>query len=390
MMKHIIFVLPNLRMGGAEKALVSLLKTIDPKRVNIDLFLFETGGVLQREVPSYVRIIGADDITRAMTLEMRKYFKDLIKKGKISAAMSRLKMTLMSKQGKDFFGWDIIKKHIPQLAGQYDVAIGFLEGFSDFFVIDKVNADRKIGWIHTDMSGKIFNKQEMAYYRKLDMLATISEKCRTAFISRSEYPGERMCVIENIVLSQEILHKADAPLDEVWDPSRLHIVSVGRLEYLKGMDIAAKTAFILKKNGCDFVWHIYGRGLMQDEISQYVKQNNLSGCFILEGQKPNPYPYMKKADIIVQPSRREGKSLVLDEAKILGKAIVVTNYPSVTDQITDRKTGIIVDTTPQAIAEGLELLVTDKRLKSDLEDNCRLEPNRSELVVEQFYELAGI
>ncbi len=389
-MKHIIFVMPTLRMGGAEKALVSLLKALDPKRVKVDLFLFERGGVLEKEVPSWVKIIQSDPIVRDMTLELRNYLGELLRHRKLSAAITRLKITVMARRGKNYFSWEAIEKYIPSVPGHYDVAVGFLEGFTDFFVVDKVNADRKIGWIHTDMSGKIFNKQEMAYYRKLDMLATISEKCRTAFISRSEYPGERMCVIENIVLSQEILHKADAPLDEVWDPSKLHIVSVGRLEYLKGMDIAAKTAFILKKNGCDFVWHIYGRGLMQDEISQYVKQNNLSGCFILEGQKPNPYPYMKKADIIVQPSRREGKSLVLDEAKILGKAIVVTNYPSVTDQITDRKTGIIVDTTPQAIAEGLELLVTDKRLKSDLEDNCRLEPNRSELVVEQFYELAGI
>lgn len=389
-MKHIIFVMPTLRMGGAEKALVSLLKALDPKRVNVDLFLFERGGVLEKEVPSWVKIIQSDPIVRDMTLELRNYFGELLRHRKFSAAITRLRITFLARFGKNYFSWGAIEKYIPSVPGHYDVAVGFLEGFTDFFVIDKVNADKKIGWIHTDMSGKIFNKQERVYYRKLDMLVTISEQCRTAFINRSEYPEERMRVIENIVLPQEILHKADAPVDEVWDSSKIHIVSVGRLEYLKGMDIAAKTALILKKNGCDFVWHIYGSGLMQDEISQYVKQNNLSSCFILEGQRPNPYPYMKKADIIVQPSRREGKSLVLDEAKILGKAIVVTNYPSVTDQITDRKTGIIVETTPEAIADGLELLMTDKRLKSDLEDNCRREPNRSETLIEQFCGLVGI
>ena len=389
-MKHIIFVMPTLRMGGAERALVSLLKALDPKRVKVDLFLFERGGVLEKEVPSWVKIIPSDPIVRDMTLELRNYLGELLRHRKLSAAITRLKITVMARRGKNYFSWEAIEKYIPSVPGHYDVAVGFLEGFTDFFVADKVNADRKIGWIHTDMSGKIFNKQEMAYYRKLDMLATISEKCRTAFINRSEYPGERMRVIENIVLPQEILHKADETVGEMWDSSKIHIVSVGRLEYLKGMDIAAKTALILKKNGCDFVWHIYGRGLMQEEISQYVKQNNLSDCFILEGQRPNPYPYMKKADIIVQPSRREGKSLVLDEAKILGKAIIVTNYPSVTDQITDRKTGIIVEITPEAIAEGLELLMTDTRLKSDLEDNCRRELNQSGRVVDQFYRLADI
>jgi hypothetical protein len=46
-MKSVLFVLPTLRMGGAEKSLVSLLKALDPERVKADLFLFEGGGVLQ-------------------------------------------------------------------------------------------------------------------------------------------------------------------------------------------------------------------------------------------------------------------------------------------------------------------------------------------------------
>lgn len=390
MMKHIIFVLPNLRMGGAEKALVSLLKTIDPKRVNIDLFLFETGGVLQREVPSYVRIIGADDITRAMTLEMRKYFKDLIKKGKISAAMSRLKMTLMSKQGKDFFGWDIIKKHIPQLAGQYDVAIGFLEGFSDFFVIDKIEAKRKIGWIHIDMTGRTPTLEESKYYEQFDQIVTISEVCKKAFLNVFPRIRGKIDIIENIVLPEDIILKADENVDMNWDKGKWNFVSVGRLDYQKGFDIGAKAALILKEKQRDFCWHVYGTGVMKNEILDFVKENKLENNFVLEGLRTNPYPYMKSADIIVQPSRWEGKSLVLDEVKILGKAIVVTAYPSVTDQITDRETGIIVEITPEAIAEGLELLMTDTRLKSDLEDNCRREPNQSGRVVDQFYRLADI
>ena len=389
-MKHIIFVLPNLRMGGAEKALVSLLKTIDPKRINIDLFLFETGGVLQKEVPSYVRIIGADDVTRAMTLEMRKYFKDLIKKRKISAAMSRLKMTLMSKRGKHFFGWDIVKKYIPRLPGQYDIAIGFLEGFSDFFVIDKIEAKRKVGWIHIDMTGRTPTLEESKYYEQFDRIITISKVCEKAFLKVFPCIRGKIDIIENIVLAEDIILKANENVDMDWDRTKWNFVSVGRLDYQKGFDIGAKAALILKEKQRDFCWHIYGTGVMKNEVLDFVKENKLENNYVLEGLRTNPYPYMKNADIIIQPSRWEGKSLVLDEAKILGKAIVVTNYPSVTDQITDRKTGIIVETTPEAIAEGVELLMTDKRLKSDLENNCRQELNRSKTVIDQFYELVGI
>ena len=51
------------------------------------------------------------------------------------------------------------------------------------------------------------------------------------------------------------------------------------------------------------------------------------------GVKENPYPYIKKADIYVQPSRYEGKSIAIDEAKILKKPIVVTNFSTAKDQI---------------------------------------------------------
>ena len=85
--------------------------------------------------------------------------------------------------------------------------------------------------------------------------------------------------------------------------------------------------------------------------------------------KVNPYPYMAEADIIVQPSRYEGKSIVLDEAKVLGKAIVVTNYPSVKDQITDGETGLIVTSDPQDIAKGIKRLVNNTNIRKKLEKN---------------------
>ena len=147
-----------------------------------------------------------------------------------------------------------------------------------------------------------------------------------------------------------------------WDFSKIQIVSVGRLEYAKGFDIGAKVAKVLKDKGYQFCWHVYGQGAMKNEIQQFIKDNELDEYYILEGLKTNPYPYMKNADLIVQPSRWEGKSIVLDEAKILGKAIVVTNYPSVTDQIIDGKTGIVTNKEPEDIATGIENLICHKEL----------------------------
>lgn len=390
-MKHILFVIDTLRMGGAEKSLVSLLKALDPSRVAVDLYLFEGGGVLQGEVPAWVNILEADAVTRGMTLELRNYLPDVIRSGQIPAALARIWMTLYSKiRKKPAFSWNLVKKYIPPLEKQYDVAVGYLEGFTDFFVLDKVKADKKIGWIHIDMTNRVLPSEEIVYYERFDEIVTISEVCADAFVKHVPGAAGKIHIIENIVLEQDVRDKAEEEISVDWNPEKVHLVTVGRLDYQKGIDIAAQACKELKDRGLPVCWHVYGKGIMHDTITEYVKGNGLEEDFLLEGLASNPYPYMKRGELIVQPSRWEGKSIVLDEAKILGKAIVVTGYPSVRDQITDGVTGLITGMEPQAIADGIEKLLKDDALKRQLEENAAKEPNRSYRALEMFYQLVEV
>ena len=126
---------------------------------------------------------------------------------------------------------------------------------------------------------------------------------------------------------------------------------------------------------------------MMELLKGKVIENGVGDCFSLEGSVDNPYPFIKAADIIVQPSRVEGKSIALDEAKILGKAMVVTDYPSAKDQIEDGKTGIIVPVNAEGVADGVMKLYRDKALKKNLEGNCKNAPNLTLSAVDKFYKL---
>ena len=94
-----------------------------------------------------------------------------------------------------------------------------------------------------------------------------------------------------------------------------------------------------------------------------IHDKKLDDYFILIGPRENPYPYIKHCDIFAQTSRYEGKSVVLDEAKILGAPILVTNYPTVRDQIQNDSEGMIVGISAQDIAGGLEKLITNQELR---------------------------
>ncbi len=393
-MKKLLFVIPTMRMGGAEQSLVSLLNSIDLDKYEVDLLLFEKGGDLLERIPSKICIKEVDVITQSMLLEFRKYFKKLLKTGKGSAIITRLIMMLNSKiqnvtGNKRVFNWNMAKWYIPNRTEEYDAAIGYLEGVTDCYVIDKIHAKRKIGWIHTDISRQIRSYDaEGKYYQQFDQLVIISDECKKHFLKYYSNLEHKIEVVENITNHALIVNKSTERIPETFDRGRISIVTVGRLEYEKGIDIAVKAARILLDKGYDFKWHVFGDGIQKDDIQNMIQNLKLTEYFILEGITKNPYKYMSNADIIVQSSRYEGKSIVLDEAKILGKPIVVTNYPSAKDQIQDRVTGLIVEVSPEGVAEGVKQLIEDEGRRSALSKKCmELSKDNTQYVVGRFEKL---
>ena len=87
--------------------------------------------------------------------------------------------------------------------------------------------------------------------------------------------------------------------------------------------------------GYDIKWYIVGYGGEEEYLEKLIKDHNMTDKFILVGKKINPYPYIKKCDIYCQPSRYEGKAVTVREAQILGKPVVITNFPTARSQVHD-------------------------------------------------------
>ena len=373
-MKKILFVIPTMRMGGAEQSLVSLLNMLDTRKYEIDLLLFEKKGELLGNISSKINILETDLVTTAMILEFRFYFKQLLNKKRYGAAILRILILIISRiQTKlkinKILSWNIYKWLIEPQKKEYDVAVGYLEGIADFYVADKVNAKKKIAWIHSDFSKQIRNvNDEIKYYEKFDNIAIISEICRENFLKYYPTLESKTLVIENLI-NHEWIYKQS--LEKIpFKKDKFYIVSIGRLEEVKGFDFAISAAEVLKKKGKCFMWHIFGDGSQHGKLQNQIDSCGLNDVIILKGTTNNPYMYMRNADVIVQTSRYEGKSIVLDEAKFLGKSIVLTNYPSAKDQIQHNETGIIVGINAEEIAMGIEALMENGELRKKLEKNC--------------------
>lgn len=179
-MKKILFVMPTLYGGGAEKSLVNLLNLIDYKKYAVDLLLFKQEGLFLTQIPKEVRLL-------PLTASLRYAYKiDMGMFGSLSGVktgMLRLIGTVVCKvlykEKARQQRWMKCYKHcLPNLEGKYDIAVGFLEGEASYYVIDKVNAEKKILWIHNDFNE--IKKNEDAkiyenYFQKADSVVSISD-----------------------------------------------------------------------------------------------------------------------------------------------------------------------------------------------------------------------
>lgn len=364
-MKKILFVMPTLRDGGAERSLVNLLTELPEDKYEIDLLLLKKQGTFLSQVPSYVNILEQPPILKKLYGPVRKagiYMPVKV----LGNLLARIVKSGMGNQ-KAFMWEYFYKPIIDGLDKEYDVAVGFLGGESTYYIVDKVKAKRKIHWVHNDYrTSGMPKKYDLKLFPKVDAVVTISEECLA--ILKEEFPQfqDKFYCIENITSSAVIKARANEFIPEEYKGLKNILLSVGRLSEQKGFDMAVSAASELKKKGLKFKWFIIGSGPLKDKLNDQIKKENVEDCVELLGTKSNPYPYIKNCDIFVQPSRYEGKSVVIDEAKILAKPIIATAYPTVKDQIQNDNEGIIVELNVNGIVNGIVALCSDNVKKQQI------------------------
>lgn len=390
-MKKILFVMYSLNNGGAERSLVNLLSEIDPKRYEIDLFLFAPEGMFLPQVPQYVNVIKGNKILELLYSQNTKMSirsSSTIIYKIMATAITRI--TENGLQAQNAARWiKFYSKVVPSMNKEYDVAVAYISRDIMYYVDKKVTARKKVVFIHNDYRAAGHPKKyDTPYFDKMDALITISDTC--ADVLKNEFPemAEKVVNVPNIVSSSSIRKRANMgnPIEFTCD-SRIKLVSIGRLNEQKGFNWAIETACILKRRGVEFLWLIIGNGELKKQLKKQIEESNVSDCIQLIGVRDNPYTYIKAADIVVQTSKWEGKSVVLDEAKIIGTPIITTNYPTAKDQIKDGDEGLIMDMTPEAIAGGIDRLISNHELREHIHEYLLEHEYGNSNEIEKYYRI---
>ena len=372
-MKKILIVADSMVVGGIEKSICSLIHAIDKKQYNIDLLLVEKKGAFLDEVRGEVRILP-------------QLYQKSIRQFWYRALLSLRCRSTSSMMQKEKYHSLYYHKIFGAPDTHYDVAIGCHNGKTQAYVAEKVNADIKIIQNHCNYADSVaFNwvypEIDREVYKKVNYVVTVSESAREALVSYFPEMKDKIKVIHNIVNKELIQYKA-MEYEPYENRNRIKIVTVCRIGREKGLDMIVPIATVLKKKGYDFVWYIVGEGDYKEELQREISNFALNDIVKLEGEKANPYPYMYRCDIYVQPSYTESWGLTVQEALILGKYVVATNLPAFCEQIISGKNGIIAEISVESLSEKICEVIE----KGYYQNNCCKE-KESNNEVEKYYEL---
>lgn len=368
-MKRLLIMSTALDIGGVQKSLLSLLQALDYREFSVDLLLLDEGGEFMTYLPAQVRVIKfppkhqwvylprgqvLTSFLQAIgpNLNVFRYIFFLLK-GLLIGNMGQARQQLMRAAAHT----------LPGIPGNYDAAIDYTGGHKGY-ILAKTQAKKKLSWVHGDY--RVFRRDrkiDLDEYARIDAIITVSETC--LHIIAEEFPqfSSKCHIMPNIISKKSIEQLALSPIENMQDePHTYKILDITRLDPDKGLELAAEACKELTHRGYEIHWYVLGEGPERQRLQSYIDQLGISDRFTLLGSRQNPYPYIRQADFIVHCSKFEGRSVAIDEAMLLGKPIVLTDYATAKDQIDSEVNGLICAMNKEGIFAAVKRLIDEPEL----------------------------
>ena len=367
MKNSVLFIVSNMHTGGVSKSMTSLLNVIDTDKYDISLLLISPTGELMPLIPKSIKII-SNSVLSALTSRFDGFTK-LIRLGKPVLAVMHVIRLLLSRINRScagrFLAW-----LMPPIEGEYDMIVDYNGQHQLYYMVNKLCGKKKVTFFHSDYSKwPYYYNADKKYFPKVDAIFTISDTCVESLQKYFPECKSKIIKMENIS-SPTLINKLAQEHIDLPPFEGITLLTIGHICYNKGIDLAIEAAQILKKKGIKFRWLFVGKVLANIYLKK-IKELELDDIMLFVGTKVNPYPYIHLADIVVHPSRFEGRSIALDEVKILCKPVVVTNFSTVNDQLKNGYNASICEMNGEAIANSIIELYSNHNLMKQYSANLK-------------------
>lgn len=388
--KNILIAIPTLNSGGVEVSLIRFIKELSKnKDISITLLLLRKEGIYLKDIPKNIKVLEIKYYDSLYDYNNKKEdinkYTNIFDKLKFIRIRLKLRKLLVKNNWEEYY--KLLLNHVLPIEGEYDLAIDW-HGYGHFvstIVADKVISKKKAMWIHDEKNDWL---DKVKYWlNDFDKIFCVSKSCKESILEKFSYLSPKLDEFYNLIDYKDIRKKANEKNNLIFSNDRLNIVTIGRLEWQKGYDIAIDIAKKLKERNFKYRWYVIGGGTLKKELEKSIKENDLEDNFKLLGIIQNPFPYVKKADLYVQPSRHEGYGLAIAEARVLGIIPIATNLNCIKEQITDGVNGFLCDLDSSEFTNKIIEVSKDKKMMNKVKDNLSKENFDYTKEFEKLYDL---
>ena len=372
MKKEILIAIPTLNSGGVEVSLMRFINELSKnKDLNIELLMLKKEGLYLKELPKNIKVLEVSYTNQMYNYNNKKEdikkYKRIIDKIKYLNIRFKLRKYIINNNWCGYYK-ELLPYVLP-LEKQYDLAIDW-HGYGNFIttvVADKVKARKKAMWLHDEKNEWL---SKISFWQdKFDKIYCVGKSVLKSAYENAPEIKNKLEVLYNMIDYQNIIQKSKLKSEISFNKDTVNIITVGRLEWQKGYDIAIDIASELKQKNFPFCWYVIGGGSQEQELKKIVNDKNLTDNFKFLGIIKNPFPLVKKADLYVLPSRHEGYCIATLEAKILGKIIIATDILSNREQITDGENGFLCKLDKDDFANKIIEVSNNKKLQEKIQKN---------------------
>ena len=340
MAKKVLFLIPNLKHGGAEKVLVNLVNNIDPRKYEITVQTLFDVGIHKASLKPHIRY--------------RSVFNREFRGNNLFFQLFPAEF---------LWKW-IVKEH-------YDIAVSYLEGPTSRILSGCTDTDTKrVAWLHIELNtpqlaslGFHSPDEAKTAYNQFDSIVAVSRNVKECFLENLDVQTP-ITVLYNTNETEQIVQRSAAlPDDSRFRHDLPSICSVAKLMKTKGFDRLVNVHKRLLDEGYPHRVYILGIGEEQSFLEKKIREYGVQDTFILLGFKDNPYQYVSRCDLYVCSSRREGFSTAVTEALIVGTPVVSTNCSGAKELLGDHNEyGIVVENSEEGVYQGMKQMLANPAL----------------------------
>lgn len=350
MKKYLLIVTLWMNIDGVASSLLSKLKELDYSEYEVDLILMNHTGPWMGEIPK--------EVTLLPPLHFNRRYKRVI--DFLWYWIAGIYYRVFRRSHIDPIGGAQIRFELNSIFGWYPRS--FSNRYYDECWIyggnpalaKYVSAKVKKAWVHEDWGiWKIVPFLAKKQFKCVDYAVNVSTIAQEHFNALNVLSQTtQSIVIENELSVKWLKARTEEYQVEAFDG--LKLLTVGRASAAKNFMRAIETAKILKDRGLLFKWIVVGDGECLGSLRTAVKQLDVGDVIEFVGGASNPCPYYKWCDLYICTSDTEAKSVTITEAQLLGKKVIMTNFPTARNHIKDEKYDIIVESSSEALAARIE------------------------------------